>query len=79
MSLVHLPETAVVLAETDWSALQHAYGMAEDTPAQLVGLLDDDQLVRSQALEPPASRGAPPEHPLHHDGPGRALRGRRPP
>lgn len=40
-----------MLAETDWAALEHAYGTAEDTPAQLVALLDDDQRVRSQALD----------------------------
>ncbi|MDG9719994.1 hypothetical protein [Streptomyces sp. DH24] len=51
MSLAALPEPAVVLAETDWGALEHAYGTAEDTPAQLVALLDDDQRTRSQALD----------------------------
>ncbi|MFF1838967.1 hypothetical protein ACFVXE_32995 [Streptomyces sp. NPDC058231] len=51
MNLTALPEPAVVLAETDWGALEHAYGTAEDTPAQLVALLDDDQRVRSHALD----------------------------
>ncbi|GGU77510.1 hypothetical protein FHX79_112639 [Streptomyces cavourensis] len=51
MSLAPLPDPAVVLTETDWDALDHAYGTAEDTPAQLVALLDTDQRVRSQALD----------------------------
>ncbi|MER6978201.1 hypothetical protein [Streptomyces carpinensis] len=51
MNLTALPEPAVVLAETDGGALEHAYGTAEDTPAQLVALLDGDQRVRSQALD----------------------------
>lgn len=51
MSLTSLPDPTVVLAATDWSALEHAYGTAEDTPAQLVALLDPDQGVRSGALD----------------------------
>lgn len=51
MSPTTLPEPALVLAEADWGSLDHAYGRAEDTPAQLVALLDDDQRTRSQALD----------------------------
>ncbi|MEU0687742.1 hypothetical protein [Streptomyces uncialis] len=51
MSRVGLPEPGVVLAETDWAALEHAYGTAENTPAQLIALLDTNQEVRSRALE----------------------------
>ncbi|WP_424568692.1 hypothetical protein [Streptomyces sp. CH-036] len=48
--LTPLPDPAAVLAETDWCDLDHAYGTAESTPAQLVALLDVDQRARSQAL-----------------------------
>ncbi|MFI9630438.1 hypothetical protein [Streptomyces sp. NPDC052042] len=51
MSLTALPETATVPAKTVWSALEHAYGTAEKTPAQLVALLDADQGVRSMAID----------------------------
>ncbi|MGC4948007.1 hypothetical protein ACLQ2N_17660 [Streptomyces sp. DT224] len=51
MSLDPLPDPAVVLAETDWGSLEHAYGTAEDTPTQLVALLDVDRSVRSRALD----------------------------
>lgn len=51
MSPASLPDPAAVLAETDWAALHHAYGTAEDTPAQLVALLGADQAVRSRALD----------------------------
>ncbi|MFI6286072.1 hypothetical protein ACIBCM_15145 [Streptomyces sp. NPDC051018] len=40
-----------MLTETDWAALEHAYGPATDTPAHLAGLLDADQGVRSGALD----------------------------
>ncbi|MET8574296.1 hypothetical protein [Streptomyces sp. NPDC005012] len=40
-----------MLSETDWGALEHAYGTAEDTPSQLVALLHDDQRTRSQAMD----------------------------
>ncbi|WP_267713815.1 hypothetical protein [Streptomyces sp. CoH17] len=50
MTLAPLPDPAVVLAETDWCDLEHAYGTAESTPTQLVALLDADQGVRSEAL-----------------------------
>lgn len=51
MNSVVLPEPATVLADTNWAALEHAYGTAEDTPAQLVALLDAGQGVRSRALD----------------------------
>jgi len=51
VSLAPLPDHTVVLAETDWGALEHAYGSAKDTPTQLVALLDADQGVRSEALD----------------------------
>ncbi|MEU5158722.1 hypothetical protein AB0G74_03810 [Streptomyces sp. NPDC020875] len=51
MSRAALPEPGGVLAETDWAALEHAYGPATDTPAHLAGLLDADQGVRSRALD----------------------------
>ncbi|SFJ76228.1 hypothetical protein [Streptomyces pini] len=51
MNPVPLPDPTAVLAETDWCALEHAYGSAEDTHAQLIALLDADQGVRSRALE----------------------------
>ncbi|MFF2061908.1 hypothetical protein ACFVWZ_08920 [Streptomyces sp. NPDC058200] len=51
LSQVDLSHPDALLAETDWGSLEHAYGTAEDTPAHLVGLLDTDQRVRSQALD----------------------------
>ncbi|MFE9174185.1 hypothetical protein ACFYNZ_32885 [Streptomyces kebangsaanensis] len=51
MSPAILPEPTAVLAETEWGALEHAYGTAEDTPAQLIALLADDQHTRSLALD----------------------------
>ncbi|GAA3013073.1 hypothetical protein JCM13580A_38710 [Streptomyces drozdowiczii] len=51
MRLDPLPDPAVLLAGTDWGSLDHAYGTAEDTPTQLVALLNVDQRVRSQALD----------------------------
>ncbi|MFD9409796.1 HEAT repeat domain-containing protein [Streptomyces sp. NPDC059989] len=35
---------------TDWAALSHAYGAAEDTPLRLVQLLDEDPEVQAGAL-----------------------------
>jgi hypothetical protein len=48
-------DPAGLLADTDWRALDHAMGSADDTPRMLVGLLHADQRVRSRAL-----------HHLHH-------------
>ncbi|MFF3488433.1 hypothetical protein ACFYXC_34940 [Streptomyces sp. NPDC002701] len=39
-----------LLVETDWAAHRHAYGSAEDTPASLCSLVDEDPEVRSKAL-----------------------------
>ncbi|GAA0592877.1 HEAT repeat domain-containing protein [Streptomyces crystallinus] len=39
-----------LLAQTDWSALEHAYGPASDTPFQLLALLSDDIEARSAAV-----------------------------
>ncbi|MFF3317637.1 hypothetical protein ACFYV5_19305 [Streptomyces sp. NPDC003035] len=52
-------DPAEVLARTAWSALDHAYGTAEDAPQILLDLMDTDLRVRSQAL----SRL---HHVLHH-------------
>ncbi|MCX5081381.1 hypothetical protein [Streptomyces sp. NBC_00401] len=46
-----LSDPDAVLAGTDWASLEHAYGPAEDTPKMLLNLLDDDQQVRSHALD----------------------------
>ncbi|MFE9476216.1 hypothetical protein ACFYOR_35035 [Streptomyces griseofuscus] len=46
-----LPDPGAVLAGTDWASLEHAYGTAAGTPMILSTLLDDDQQVRSQALD----------------------------
>lgn len=46
-----LPDPDAVLAETDWASLEHAYGTAVDTPQMLPNLLDEDQQVRSHALD----------------------------
>jgi hypothetical protein len=39
-----------LLLEADWSALEHAYGPASDTPFHLLALVGDDREARSQAL-----------------------------
>ncbi|GHA29092.1 hypothetical protein GCM10010372_31270 [Streptomyces tauricus] len=39
-----------LLRETDWAAHRHAYGSAEDIPASLCSLVDEDPEVRSAAL-----------------------------
>lgn len=49
--LESLPTPEAVLTATDWGALEHAYGAAEDTPAMLIALLDAGQRVRSKALD----------------------------
>ncbi|MFF3460128.1 hypothetical protein ACFYXH_38680 [Streptomyces sp. NPDC002730] len=46
-----LPDPAVVLAGSDWGALEHAMGLAEDTPQNLAALLHADQRLRSEALD----------------------------
>lgn len=44
------PNPPVLIEHTDWAALSHAYGSAEDTPAYLVNLLDDDPDTQAEAL-----------------------------
>ncbi|WP_327001955.1 hypothetical protein OHA72_43565 [Dactylosporangium sp. NBC_01737] len=39
-----------ILARTDWSALEHAYGCADDLPERLVGLLSGDADLAGGAL-----------------------------
>jgi hypothetical protein len=39
-----------LLLETDWSALEHAYGQASETPFHLLALVGDDAAARSQAM-----------------------------
>ncbi|MCX5077724.1 hypothetical protein OG321_35195 [Streptomyces sp. NBC_00424] len=46
-----LPDPGAVLARNAWDSLEHAYGTAEGTPKMLAELLDDDQRVRSKALD----------------------------
>ncbi|MFE1961007.1 HEAT repeat domain-containing protein [Streptomyces sp. NPDC059479] len=36
---------------TDWTELEHAYGVAQDTPLRLLQLLDEDPEVQAGALE----------------------------
>ncbi|MFF7209319.1 HEAT repeat domain-containing protein [Streptomyces sp. NPDC008238] len=45
-----LPDPAALLAETDWAALAHAYGPADGTPDDLLGLLHDDPEVQAESL-----------------------------
>ncbi|WP_153182934.1 hypothetical protein [Streptomyces sp. E5N298] len=46
-----ISDPATVLAGTNWAALDHAMGKADDAPEMLIGLLDTDQAVRSRALD----------------------------
>src|SRR6266536_1870914 len=39
-----------LLMETDWSALEHAYGQASETPFHLLALVGDDASARSEAV-----------------------------
>ncbi|MEV8038452.1 hypothetical protein AB0O85_42245, partial [Streptomyces sp. NPDC086182] len=39
-----------MIEDTDWAALEHAYGPAQDTPLRLIQLLDDDPDVQASAL-----------------------------
>ena len=39
-----------LLLETDWSALEHAYGQASETPFHLLALVGNDAAARSQAV-----------------------------
>ncbi|MFJ7126224.1 HEAT repeat domain-containing protein [Streptomyces sp. NPDC098101] len=45
-----LPDPRSVIECTDWSALEHAYGKAQDTPLHLVQLLAEDPEVQAGAL-----------------------------
>ncbi|WP_339131490.1 hypothetical protein WJM95_22195 [Streptomyces sp. f51] len=46
-----LPGPRSTLTRTNWGALQHGYGQAANAPEILVALLDEDQGVRTRALE----------------------------
>ncbi|MCX5254977.1 HEAT repeat domain-containing protein [Streptomyces canus] len=46
-----LPDPRSVLEGTDWTELEHAYGVAQDTPLRLLQLLDEDPEVQAGALE----------------------------
>ncbi|MEV0281305.1 HEAT repeat domain-containing protein [Streptomyces sp. NPDC050610] len=46
-----LPDPRSVIEGTDWTGLEHAYGVAQDTPARLLQLLDEDPEVQAGALE----------------------------
>lgn len=56
-----LPEPGSLLHDTDWAALEHARGTAEDVPAALAALLDPNPAVQAEALD----RGL---EPLRHQG-----------
>ncbi|MFF3838205.1 HEAT repeat domain-containing protein [Streptomyces sp. NPDC001930] len=45
-----LPDPRLVIEGTDWTALEHAYGAAKDTPLRLLQLLDEDPDVQAGAL-----------------------------
>ncbi|KOG45730.1 hypothetical protein ADK75_30210 [Streptomyces virginiae] len=45
-----LPDPRSVIEGTDWAALEHAYGPAQDTPLRLVQLMDEDPEVQAGAL-----------------------------
>ncbi|TRO59810.1 HEAT repeat domain-containing protein [Streptomyces sp. IB201691-2A2] len=45
-----LPDPRSVIEDTDWAALDHAYGPAHDTPLRLCQLLDEDPEVQAGAL-----------------------------
>ncbi|OQD55206.1 hypothetical protein BM536_017285 [Streptomyces phaeoluteigriseus] len=48
--LARTPGVVELLENTDWASLAHAYGPAEDTPAHLVHLLDEDPRRQAEAL-----------------------------
>ncbi|MFJ8045463.1 HEAT repeat domain-containing protein [Kitasatospora sp. NPDC096147] len=50
LAAVAPPDPAAVLAGTDWAALDHAYGPAESTAEDLLGLLDEDPEVQAGSL-----------------------------
>ncbi|WP_328380619.1 HEAT repeat domain-containing protein (plasmid) [Streptomyces sp. NBC_00440] len=45
-----LPDPRSVIECTDWTALEHAYGKAQDTPLRLLQLLEEDPEVQAGAL-----------------------------
>ncbi|MFJ9434817.1 HEAT repeat domain-containing protein [Streptomyces sp. NPDC101490] len=45
-----LPDPKTLIEDTDWTALEHAYGAATDTPVRLLQLLDEDSDVQAGAL-----------------------------
>ncbi|WP_431966762.1 HEAT repeat domain-containing protein [Actinacidiphila sp. bgisy160] len=45
-----LPDPAALLPATDWAALSHAYGPADGTPYDLLGLLHDDPEVQAESF-----------------------------
>jgi hypothetical protein len=45
-----LPDPRSVIEGTEWAALEHAYGAAQDTPLRLLQLLDEDPEVQAGAL-----------------------------
>ncbi|MFD7906480.1 HEAT repeat domain-containing protein [Kitasatospora sp. NPDC059747] len=45
-----LSDALAVIRDTDWAALQHAYGPAGDTPARLLQLLDPEPETQAEAL-----------------------------
>lgn len=47
---VSLPDPPAVLRQTDWLALEHAAGSADDIPSALLQLTDRDPEVRANAL-----------------------------
>jgi hypothetical protein len=47
---VRLPNPPILLRQTDWAMLDHAYGSAADVPRALARLTDDEPEVRARAL-----------------------------
>ncbi|WP_411111017.1 HEAT repeat domain-containing protein [Streptomyces sp. c-19] len=45
-----LPSPRSLIEDTDWTALEHAYGAAHDTPLRLLQLLDENPDVQTGAL-----------------------------
>lgn len=45
-----LPDPRSVIERTDWTGLEHAYGVAQDTPLRLQQPLDEDPEVQAGAL-----------------------------
>lgn len=45
-----LPDPSSLIEDTDWAALEHAYGPAQDTPLRLLQLLAEEPEVQAEAL-----------------------------